>query len=71
MDLVRSPSSCHGSQPLDGPGDKLGADGAAVEAMRTVLSTVPMDGIVVIGEGEKDNAPMLFNGRRSVTALPR
>ena len=45
-----------------GRGDKNGADGAAVEAMRTVLSTVAMDGIVVIGEGEKDEAPMLFNG---------
>jgi fructose-1,6-bisphosphatase II len=47
-----------------GRGDKLGADGAAVDAMRTVLATVPMDGIVVIGEGEKDDAPMLFNGER-------
>ena len=45
-----------------GRGDKNGADGAAVDAMRFVLSTVPMDGIVVIGEGEKDEAPMLFNG---------
>ena len=45
-----------------GRGDKNGADEAAVDAMRTVLSTVPMDGIVVIGEGEKDEAPMLFNG---------
>jgi fructose-1,6-bisphosphatase II len=45
-----------------GRGDKNAADGAAVEAMRVVLSTVSMDGIVVIGEGEKDNAPMLFNG---------
>ena len=45
-----------------GRGDKNGADGAAVEAMRVVLSTVTMDGIVVIGEGEKDEAPMLFNG---------
>jgi fructose-1,6-bisphosphatase II len=45
-----------------GRGDKNAADGAAVEAMRVVLSTVTMDGIVVIGEGEKDNAPMLFNG---------
>ena len=45
-----------------GRGDKNGADGAAVAAMRSVLSTVTMDGIVVIGEGEKDNAPMLFNG---------
>jgi fructose-1,6-bisphosphatase II len=45
-----------------GRGDKEGADGAAVDAMRIVLDTVPMDGIVVIGEGEKDEAPMLFNG---------
>ena len=45
-----------------GRGDKNGADGAAVDAMRTVLATVPMDGIVVIGEGEKDEAPMLYNG---------
>ena len=47
-----------------GRGDKNGADGAAVDAMRIVLATVPMDGIVVIGEGEKDEAPMLFNGER-------
>jgi fructose-1,6-bisphosphatase II len=45
-----------------GRGDKEGADGAAVDAMRAVLSSVSMDGIVVIGEGEKDEAPMLFNG---------
>ena len=53
-----------------GRGDKLGADGAAVEAMRTVLSSVPMDGIVVIGEGEKDNAPMLFNGEKIGDGTP-
>ena len=47
-----------------GRGDKEGADQAAVDAMRIVLQTVPMDGIVVIGEGEKDEAPMLFNGER-------
>src|SRR5581483_6890430 len=47
-----------------GRGDKEGADGAAVDAMRVVLSTVSMDGIVVIGEGEKDEAPMLYNGER-------
>ncbi|MGH9002251.1 MAG: fructose-bisphosphatase class II, partial [Acidimicrobiia bacterium] len=45
-----------------GRGDKNAADGAAVDAMRAVLSTVSMDGIVVIGEGEKDEAPMLYNG---------
>jgi fructose-1,6-bisphosphatase II len=47
-----------------GRGDKNGADGAAVKAMRTLVSTVSMNGIVVIGEGEKDKAPMLFNGER-------
>src|SRR3954471_8844768 len=45
-----------------GRGDKNGADGVAVNAMRTLISTVGMDGTVVIGEGEKDNAPMLYNG---------
>lgn len=47
-----------------GRGDKNGADGAAVKAMRTLVSTVSMNGVVVIGEGEKDDAPMLFNGER-------
>ncbi|MET8812375.1 class II fructose-bisphosphatase [Streptomyces sp. NPDC004549] len=47
-----------------GRDDKNGADGAAVRAMRTLVSTVSMNGIVVIGEGEKDEAPMLFNGER-------
>jgi fructose-1,6-bisphosphatase II len=45
-----------------GRGDKNGGDGAAVDAMRTLISTVSMRGVVVIGEGEKDAAPMLFNG---------
>jgi fructose-1,6-bisphosphatase II len=45
-----------------GRGDKEAADQAAVDAMRLVLNTVEMDGVVVIGEGEKDEAPMLFNG---------
>jgi fructose-1,6-bisphosphatase II len=45
-----------------GRGDKNGADGVAVNAMRVLISTVGMSGTVVIGEGEKDNAPMLFNG---------
>ncbi|MEO8091563.1 MAG: class II fructose-bisphosphatase [bacterium] len=47
-----------------GRGEKESADGAAVDAMRLLLDTVPMDGVVVIGEGEKDEAPMLFNGER-------
>jgi fructose-1,6-bisphosphatase II len=45
-----------------GRGDKIGADGAAVHAMRQLINTVSMSGVVVIGEGEKDHAPMLFNG---------
>ena len=47
-----------------GRGDKEGGDGAAVDAMRTLIGTVSMDGVVVIGEGEKDHAPMLYNGER-------
>ena len=47
-----------------GRGDKNGADGAAVDAMRAMISTVTMNGVVVIGEGEKDDAPMLFNGEQ-------
>jgi len=45
-----------------GRGDKMGGDGAAVDAMRQLIGTVSMTGVVVIGEGEKDEAPMLFNG---------
>ncbi|MDX6217359.1 MAG: fructose,6-bisphosphatase [Frankiales bacterium] len=45
-----------------GRGDKIGGDGAAVDAMRQLITTVGMKGVVVIGEGEKDEAPMLFNG---------
>jgi fructose-1,6-bisphosphatase II len=45
-----------------GRGDKIAADQAAVDAMRLMLDTVSMDGVVVIGEGEKDEAPMLYNG---------
>ena len=47
-----------------GRGDKEAADQAAVDAMRLLLETVPMDGLVVIGEGEKDEAPMLYNGEK-------
>src|SRR5690606_23563492 len=53
-----------------GRGEKDGADGAAVDAMRLVLETVPMDGTVVIGEGEKDEAPMLYNGERIGDGTP-
>jgi fructose-1,6-bisphosphatase II len=47
-----------------GRGDKNGADGVAVNAMRVMISTIGMNGTVVIGEGEKDQAPMLYNGER-------
>lgn len=47
-----------------GRGDKIAADKAAVDAMRLILNTIEMDGVIVIGEGEKDEAPMLFNGER-------
>jgi fructose-1,6-bisphosphatase II len=53
-----------------GRGDKEGADAAAVEAMRHVLRSVSMDGVVVIGEGEKDEAPMLYNGERIGDGTP-
>jgi fructose-1,6-bisphosphatase II len=63
MELVRvTESAALAASRWVGRGDKNGADGAAVDAMRTVLGTVPMAGVVVIGEGEKDEAPMLFNG---------
>ena len=71
MDLVRTTeAAAMAASRWMGRGDKEGADAAAVEAMRTVLSTVPMDGIVVIGEGEKDNAPMLFNGEKIGDGTP-
>ena len=53
-----------------GRGDKEGGDRAAVDAMRLVLNTVEMDGIIVIGEGEKDEAPMLYNGEILGTGQP-
>jgi fructose-1,6-bisphosphatase II len=71
LDLVRTTeAAAMAASRWMGRGDKIGADGAAVEAMRTVLSTVPMDGIVVIGEGEKDRAPMLFNGEKIGDGTP-
>jgi fructose-1,6-bisphosphatase II len=65
MELVRvTEAAALAASRWMGRGDKNGADGAAVDAMRIVLDGVPMDGIVVIGEGEKDEAPMLYNGER-------
>ena len=63
MELVRATEAAAiRATPWVGRGDKNAADGAAVDAMRRFLSTVSMRGTVVIGEGEKDNAPMLYNG---------
>jgi fructose-1,6-bisphosphatase II len=53
-----------------GRGDKVAADQAAVNAMRTVLQTVDMNGVIIIGEGEKDNAPMLYNGENVGNGSP-
>jgi len=65
MDLARvTEAAALAAARFIGRGDKHAADGAAVDAMRLVLNTVAMDGVVVIGEGEKDEAPMLFNGEK-------
>ena len=63
LELVRvTETAALAAAPWVGRGDKNLADGAAVAAMRTMINTVDMNGIVVIGEGEKDDAPMLHNG---------
>ena len=65
LELVRvTEAAALASSRLMGRGDNIAVDAAAVDAMRAMLDTVPMDGIVVIGEGEKDEAPMLYNGER-------
>jgi fructose-1,6-bisphosphatase II len=63
LELVRvTEAAAMGAGRWIGRGDKIAADQAAVDAMRAMLDTVVMDGVVVIGEGEKDEAPMLYNG---------
>ena len=63
LELVRvTEAAALASGRYMGRGDKEGADGAAVNAMRIILQTVDMNGVIIIGEGEKDNAPMLYNG---------
>ncbi|MEY4367681.1 MAG: hypothetical protein RLZ28_1096 [Actinomycetota bacterium] len=65
MELVRATEAAAiSARRFIGKGDKNQADGAAVDAMREFLSTVDMQGVIVIGEGEKDDAPMLFNGEQ-------
>jgi fructose-1,6-bisphosphatase II len=71
MELVRgTEAAAMAAGRWMGRGDKNAADGAAVDAMRLVLNTVSMDGVVVIGEGEKDEAPMLFNGEQVGNGTP-
>ncbi len=65
LDLVRvTETAAMAAARWQGRGDKDAVDRAAVDAMRAHLATLDIDGIVVIGEGEKDNAPMLYNGER-------
>ena len=60
LDLVRvTEAAALAAARHMGRGDKIAADKAAVDAMRLILNTVEMDGVIVIGEGEKDQAPML------------
>jgi fructose-1,6-bisphosphatase II len=71
LELVRvTEAAALGAARLIGRGDKEGADQAAVDAMRHMLDSVSFDGVVVIGEGEKDKAPMLFNGEHIGDGTP-
>ncbi len=71
LDLVRvTEAAALSAGRLMGRGDKEGGDQAAVDAMRLVLNSIEMDGVVVIGEGEKDEAPMLYNGEVLGTGSP-
>jgi fructose-1,6-bisphosphatase II len=71
LELVRvTEAAALAAARMVGRGDKEGADQAAVDAMRNVLDSVSMDGVVVIGEGEKDEAPMLYNGEQIGNGSP-
>lgn len=71
LDLVRvTEAAALAAGRWMGRGEKESADQAAVDAMRLVLNTIEMDGVIVIGEGEKDHAPMLYNGERLGTGRP-
>ena len=71
LDLVRvTEAAALAAGRWVGRGEKIAADQAAVDAMRLVLNTIEMDGVIVIGEGEKDEAPMLFNGERLGRGCP-
>ena len=65
LDLVRvTETAAMAAARWMGRGDKEAADQAAVDGMRAHLATLDIDGVVIIGEGEKDSAPMLYNGER-------
>ncbi len=65
LEMVRvTEAAAIAASKLIGRGDKEAADAAAVEAMRSALNELPMDGTVVIGEGERDEAPMLYIGEK-------
>ena len=71
LDLVRvTEAAALAAGRQMGRGDKIAADQAAVDAMRLVLNTIEMDAVIVIGEGEKDEAPMLYNGEHLGTGNP-
>lgn len=71
LELVRvTEAAALGAGRFMGRGDKIAADRAAVDGMRLMLNTIQMDGVIVIGEGEKDEAPMLFNGEKLGTGEP-
>src|SRR6201747_1768976 len=71
LELVRvTEAAALAAAPLVGLGDKEAADQAAVDGMRFMLHSVSMDGVVVIGEGEKDEAPMLYNGEQIGDGTP-
>ena len=71
LELVRvTEAAALAAAPLVGLGDKEAADQAAVDGMRHMLHSVQMDGVVVIGEGEKDEAPMLYNGEQIGDGTP-
>jgi len=71
LELVRvTEAAALGAGRFMGRGDKIAADRAAVNGMRLVLNSIQMDGVIVIGEGEKDEAPMLYNGEKLGTGDP-
>jgi len=71
LELVRvTEAAALGAARYMGRGDKIAADKAAVDGMRLMLNTIEMDGVIVIGEGEKDSAPMLYNGEHLGTGQP-